>query len=107
MVSGKQPNCLFWVCYDIPALLPGSGFLNIPVDNLRRSSTRWSQLPSFVSLPYLGKLGAIIYVGVGADYLPVYFQGALLQSPVRSGISVFGSAFTIAPGAISEAFHRQ
>lgn len=33
-------------------------------------------------------------------YLPVYFQGSLLQSPVKSGVSIFGNAFTIAPGAI-------
>ncbi|KAG8971241.1 hypothetical protein FRC05_011340 [Tulasnella sp. 425] len=33
-------------------------------------------------------------------YLPVYFQATLLQSPVRSGTSLFGIAFTIAPGAI-------
>ncbi|KIO17240.1 hypothetical protein M407DRAFT_228996 [Tulasnella calospora MUT 4182] len=33
-------------------------------------------------------------------YLPVYFQGTLLQSPVKSGVSIFGNAFTIAPGAI-------
>ncbi|KAG9050246.1 hypothetical protein FS837_006687 [Tulasnella sp. UAMH 9824] len=33
-------------------------------------------------------------------YIPVYFQGTLLQSPVKSGVSLFGNAFTIAPGAI-------
>ncbi|KAG8906508.1 hypothetical protein FRB99_006728 [Tulasnella sp. 403] len=33
-------------------------------------------------------------------YLPVYFQGSLLQSPVASGISIFGNAFTVAPAAI-------
>lgn len=36
-----------------------------------------------------------------SDYLPVYFQGSLMQGPVKSGISLFGNAFTIAPGAIS------
>ncbi|KAG8980678.1 hypothetical protein FRB90_007547 [Tulasnella sp. 427] len=34
-------------------------------------------------------------------YLPTYFQSALLQSPVKSGISSFGNAFTIAPGALA------
>jgi len=38
---------------------------------------------------------AVIY------YLPVYFQGPLVQSPVASGVSLFGNAFTIAPGAIA------
>ncbi|KAG8896929.1 hypothetical protein FRB99_008573 [Tulasnella sp. 403] len=33
-------------------------------------------------------------------YLPVYFQGAKMQGPVSSGVSLFGNAFTIAPGAI-------
>ncbi|KAG8946150.1 hypothetical protein FRC04_012005 [Tulasnella sp. 424] len=34
-------------------------------------------------------------------YLPVYFQGSLMQGPVKSGISIFGSAFTITPGGIA------
>ncbi|KAG9002658.1 hypothetical protein FRB90_011342 [Tulasnella sp. 427] len=38
---------------------------------------------------------AVIY------YLPLYFQTALEQGPVKSGISMFGNAFTIAPGAIA------
>ncbi|KAG8888972.1 hypothetical protein FRB99_004040, partial [Tulasnella sp. 403] len=33
-------------------------------------------------------------------YLPVYFQGALLQGPIHSGVSIFGNAFTIAPFAM-------
>ncbi|KAG8927325.1 hypothetical protein FRC01_007660 [Tulasnella sp. 417] len=37
---------------------------------------------------------AVIY------YLPIYFQATLEQGPVKSGISLFGNAFTIAPGAI-------
>ncbi|KAG8946148.1 hypothetical protein FRC04_012003 [Tulasnella sp. 424] len=32
-------------------------------------------------------------------YLPVYFQGSLIQGPVKSGISLFGIAFTTTPGA--------
>ncbi|KAG8913263.1 hypothetical protein FRC01_004632 [Tulasnella sp. 417] len=38
---------------------------------------------------------AVIY------YLPVYFQASLLQSPVRSGVSIFGNSFTIPPSAIA------
>ncbi|KAG8951997.1 hypothetical protein FRC04_005330 [Tulasnella sp. 424] len=38
---------------------------------------------------------AVIY------YLPLYFQASLEQSPVKSGVSLFGNAFTIAPGAIA------
>ncbi|KAG8922954.1 hypothetical protein FRC01_013405 [Tulasnella sp. 417] len=38
---------------------------------------------------------AVIY------YLPVYFQTSLLQSPVRSGVSIFGNSFTIPPSAIA------
>ncbi|KIO20590.1 hypothetical protein M407DRAFT_220214 [Tulasnella calospora MUT 4182] len=34
-------------------------------------------------------------------YLPVYFQGTKMQGPVKSGVSLFGNAFTIAPGAIA------
>ncbi|KAG8992173.1 hypothetical protein FRB90_001069, partial [Tulasnella sp. 427] len=37
-------------------------------------------------------------------YLPVYFQTALLQGPVASGVSIFGNAFTVAPGAIVAGF---
>ncbi|KAG9044554.1 hypothetical protein FS837_007959 [Tulasnella sp. UAMH 9824] len=33
-------------------------------------------------------------------YLPVYFQASLEQGPVKSGITFFGNAFTIAPGAM-------
>ncbi|KAG8899736.1 hypothetical protein FRB99_006465 [Tulasnella sp. 403] len=38
---------------------------------------------------------AIIY------YLPVYFQGALMQGPIRSGTSLFGNAFTVAPAGMA------
>ncbi|KAG8894281.1 hypothetical protein FRC00_009199 [Tulasnella sp. 408] len=38
---------------------------------------------------------AVIY------YLPVYFQASLLQSPVRSGVSIFGNSFTIPPSAMA------
>ncbi|KAG9043887.1 hypothetical protein FS837_009033 [Tulasnella sp. UAMH 9824] len=38
---------------------------------------------------------AVIY------YLPVYFQASLLQSPVHSGVSIFGNSFTIPPSAIA------
>lgn len=38
---------------------------------------------------------AVIY------YLPVYFQASLLQSPVRSGVSIFGNSFTIPPAAMA------
>ncbi|KAG8901972.1 hypothetical protein FRC01_009698, partial [Tulasnella sp. 417] len=34
-------------------------------------------------------------------YLPVYFQATMMQGPVKSGVSLFGSAFTITPGAIA------
>ncbi|KAG8946147.1 hypothetical protein FRC04_012002 [Tulasnella sp. 424] len=34
-------------------------------------------------------------------YLPVYFQGSMMQEPVKSGVSTFGIAFTITPGAIA------
>ncbi|PPQ76375.1 hypothetical protein CVT26_010199 [Gymnopilus dilepis] len=33
-------------------------------------------------------------------YLPVYFQAVTLASPIRSGVDMFGLAFTIAPFAI-------
>ncbi|KAG8939282.1 hypothetical protein FRC04_006722 [Tulasnella sp. 424] len=33
-------------------------------------------------------------------YLPVYFQASLEQSPLKSGITFFGNAFTIDPGAM-------
>ncbi|KAG8913329.1 hypothetical protein FRC01_004594, partial [Tulasnella sp. 417] len=33
-------------------------------------------------------------------YLPVYFQAALMQSPVKSGVSLFGTVFTTTPGAV-------
>ncbi|KAG8982726.1 hypothetical protein FRB90_006620 [Tulasnella sp. 427] len=33
-------------------------------------------------------------------YLPVYFQASLEQGPVKSGVTFFGNAFTIAPGAM-------
>ncbi|KAG8925554.1 hypothetical protein FRC00_003867 [Tulasnella sp. 408] len=38
---------------------------------------------------------AVIY------YLPVYFQATLEQSPVKAGVSVFGNALTMTPGAIA------
>ncbi|KAG8914322.1 hypothetical protein FRC00_014482 [Tulasnella sp. 408] len=34
-------------------------------------------------------------------YLPVYFQATMMQGPVKSGVSLFGSAFTITPGAVA------
>ncbi|KAG8882578.1 hypothetical protein FRB97_008087 [Tulasnella sp. 331] len=34
-------------------------------------------------------------------YFPVYFQGAELQKPLQSGVSVYGMAFTVAPAAIA------
>ncbi|KIO20425.1 hypothetical protein M407DRAFT_29949, partial [Tulasnella calospora MUT 4182] len=34
-------------------------------------------------------------------YLAVYLQGTLMQSPVKSGVSAFGLALTITPGAIA------
>ncbi|KAG8956433.1 hypothetical protein FRC00_004962 [Tulasnella sp. 408] len=38
---------------------------------------------------------AVIY------YLPVYFQATLEQSPVKTGVSVFGNALTMTPGAVA------
>lgn len=34
-------------------------------------------------------------------YLPVYFQATLMQSPVESGVSLFGTVFTTTPGAVT------
>ncbi|KIO20426.1 hypothetical protein M407DRAFT_220692 [Tulasnella calospora MUT 4182] len=34
-------------------------------------------------------------------YLPVYFQGTLMQGPVKSGVSLFGLAFTVTPAAVA------
>ncbi|KAG9050249.1 hypothetical protein FS837_006690 [Tulasnella sp. UAMH 9824] len=34
-------------------------------------------------------------------YLPVYFQATLMQSPVKSGVSLFGTVFTTTPGAVT------
>ncbi|KAG8851848.1 hypothetical protein FRB96_009032 [Tulasnella sp. 330] len=34
-------------------------------------------------------------------YFPVYFQGAQLEKPIESGVSLFGIAFTVAPAAIA------
>ncbi|KIO28004.1 hypothetical protein M407DRAFT_22771 [Tulasnella calospora MUT 4182] len=39
-------------------------------------------------------------------YLPVYFQASLEQGPVKSGVTFFGNAFTIDPGAMSEFLTR-
>jgi len=50
---------------------------------------------SYVSVFIHGVVStAVIY------YLPIYFQGTKMQGPVDSGVSLFGNAFTIAPGAI-------
>ncbi|KAG8927324.1 hypothetical protein FRC01_007659 [Tulasnella sp. 417] len=38
---------------------------------------------------------AVIY------YLPIYFQATLEQSPVKAGVSVFGNALTMTPGAVA------
>jgi len=35
------------------------------------------------------------------DFLPVFFQGVVLDSPVKSGVNLFGVAFTVAPAAIA------
>ncbi|KAG8927326.1 hypothetical protein FRC01_007661 [Tulasnella sp. 417] len=65
-----------------------------PVVPLKLISNRTSFL-GYVSVFLHGIVStAVIF------YLPVYFQATLEQSPVKSGISVFGNAFTIAPGAI-------
>ncbi|KAG9050250.1 hypothetical protein FS837_006691 [Tulasnella sp. UAMH 9824] len=39
--------------------------------------------------------------GIVATCIIFYFQPTMMQGPVKSGVSLFGSAFTITPGAIA------
>ncbi|KAF8685508.1 Iron permease [Rhizoctonia solani] len=49
---------------------------------------------------YLGVfLHGILVTGI-VYYLPVYYQGSKGASPIRSGVDLFGIAFTVAPFAI-------
>jgi len=60
----------------------------------------WALVKNMTGLMgYLMAVGQCITVSAALYYLPVYFQGALAQSPVHSGTSLFGIAFTVAPFA--------
>ena len=56
----------------------------------------------FTSCPtsYLSYFFHGILITAVVFYLPVYFQGSRLQGPVKSGISTFGVALSVAPSAI-------
>ncbi|KAG8903877.1 hypothetical protein FRB99_002613 [Tulasnella sp. 403] len=69
-------------------------FAKEPVVPLRLFSNRTSLFGYITTFLHSLVATSILY------YLPVYFQGALLQGPIHSGVSIFGNSFTIAPFAM-------
>ncbi|KAG8918820.1 hypothetical protein FRC01_001637 [Tulasnella sp. 417] len=86
----------------IPGLLLTAAFFVYEVKFAIEPIVPWELVNNRTALS--GYVGVFLHSIVSTAviyYVPVYFQTSLLQSPVRSGVSIFGNSFTIPPSAIA------